>query len=178
MKKLTAYLVILSMTFASLIARPVLADDPSNRANMFTEEDDDHRSFLVGALLYIPNRILDVFDIFRLRVRVGPGIAVGARATEVASVYVGTYATLYAGLPGPRMRQMPKSPIGLESHTGATVSVADATVDGGIGPDYSPSEFGGGFQLGIIGIEFGVDPVELVDLVTGLVTVDIRDDDF
>jgi len=140
------------------------------------EEKEDH-SFIVGTLLYIPDRVLDLLDIVRVRVRVGPGLAVGARATKYVQGYVGSYASVFAGLPGPRLRQTPKLPVGLESQTGATVSVVDATVDGGLGPDYSPSEFGLGVHLGIIGFDLGIDPVEIADLVVGLATIDIRDDD-
>lgn len=149
----------------------------AKRAKVKDAKDEEGHSFLVGTLLYIPNRILDIFDIFRFRVRVGPGIAAGARVTQAASLYAGTYATVYAGLPGPRMRQTPKLPIGLESHSGATVSVVDATVDGGIGPDYSPTEVGGGLQLLIFGFDIGIDPVEIADFATGILTIDLRDDD-
>lgn len=155
----------------------VSANAEGSRASASGESDDDGHSFLVGALLYIPNRVLDVFDIFRFRARVGPGFSAGIRATKVASAYVGTYATVYGGLPGPRLRQFPKLPVGLESHSGVTASIADATVDGGIGPDYSSSEFGVSLHLGIIGFDIGVDPVEAADLVTGVATIDIRDDE-
>jgi hypothetical protein len=141
------------------------------------EEEDSEHSFIVGTLLYIPNRVLDMLDIFRLRVRVGPGLAAGVRATKVAQIYAGTYVSAYVGLPGPRMRKVPKSPVGLESHNGVTASIADATVDGGIGPDYSPTEIGTGVQLAIIGFDFGIDPYEIVDFVTGIVTIDLREDD-
>lgn len=138
---------------------------------------DNRHSLLVGTLLYVPNRVLDLLDIFRLRVRVGPGIAAGVRATQVAQMYAGSYVSVYAGLPGPRMRRTPRLPVGLETHNGASISVVDATADGGFGPHYSPTEIGGGIHLGIVGFEFGIDPVEIADFGTGLVTVDIREDD-
>ncbi|GJM21042.1 MAG: hypothetical protein DHS20C15_09570 [Planctomycetota bacterium] len=141
-------------------------------------EADEGHGFVVGALLYIPSRIFDVFDIVRARVRVGPGIAIGARATELADVFVGTYATIYVGLPGPRGRVTPRLPFGLESKSGAEVSVADVTLEAGLGPDYGEFEFGAGLQLLIVGVDIGVDPWEILDLVTGLLTIDIADDDF
>lgn len=177
------------LTFIVFIANPVTVnaeDSTSGNKSSTTdvdgtekeiEEDQDGHSFIVGTLLYIPNRVLDIFDIFRLRIRVGPGVAIGARATKVAQGYAGTYASVYAGLPGPRLRSFPKSPIGLESNNGASLSVVDATVGGGIGPDYSPTEFGAGFQLAIIGVDFGIDPLEIVDFATGILTIDIREDD-
>lgn len=128
-------------------------------------------------ILYVPDRVLDVFDMIRLRLRAGPGVSIGARATEYISAYAGSYTSVYAGLPGPRMRPMPKLPIGLESYSGASASVVDATVDGGIGPGYSPSEFEGSFQLLLIGIDVGVDPVEVVDFAGGFFLWDPREDD-
>ena len=127
--------------------------------------------------LFIPNVILDLFDVVRMRVRVGPGIAADVRATELASVFVGSYGSVYAGLPGPRNRVKPKLPIGLESRSGIQVSVADGTADTNIGPDYGPTEIGVGVHLLIIGLDVGVEPLELLDFVTGLVFIDLRDDD-
>jgi len=154
-------------------ALPVFADDD--------EEDEEEERGPVGIgwtiLMYIPDRVLDLFDIVRARVRLGPGFAVGARATEYADVFVGAYASVYIGLPGPRGRRFPRLPVGLESKTGAEVSVADVTVEGGLGPDYGMTEFGFGGQLGLIGFDVGIDPGEILDFVLGLFTIDIMDDD-
>ena len=138
----------------------------------------EERSDLHQVLLYIPNRILDFLDIFRIRARIGPGLGLGIRATKYAQVYLGSYASIYGGLPGPRMRQLPKSPIGLETYSGAALSVLDGTVDGGYGPDYSPTEVGVNLHLAIIGIDVEIDPVEIVDFVGGIATFDLRDDDY
>jgi len=156
----------------------LLWSDSDSTNDEKSEDEKDKHSTLHIIACYLPNRVLDLLDIFRARIRVGPGFGVGVRATEVASAYVGSYATVYAGLPGPRGRSFPKSPVGLESHTGVTVSVVDATVDGGIGPDYSPTEFGVGGQLGIIGADIGFDPMELLDFGLGIFTVDVQKDDF
>ena len=127
--------------------------------------------------MYIPNRILDVFDILRLRVRVGPGVAVDARATKVASAFVGSYASVYVGLPGPRNRPLPKLPVGLESRNGVQASVVDATVSGGLDPDYGPAEIGFGAQLAIVGFDVGVEPLEILDLLAGLFFINLTNDD-
>ena len=37
-------------------------------------------------LCYLPNRIFDMLDIVRLRLRVGPGISIGARVTKLTNV--------------------------------------------------------------------------------------------
>ncbi len=133
---------------------------------------------LHGVVTYVPNRVLDVLDIVRARVRVGPGLAVGARATEAADVYAGSYWTLYAGLPGPRGRRLPRLPVGIETRTGVEVSVADASTGLGFAPDYGVAEFGAGFQLLGVGMDVGIDPLEIFDLVAGFFFFDPRDDDF
>ncbi len=155
---------------------PMNCAEPCEASEAKEEKDEGHS---VGhrLLFYIPNRILDIFDLFRARVRVGPGIAAGVRATEVVQAYAGTYASLYVGLPGPRMRVMPRSPIGLESHNGIDLSLIEASVDGGVGPAYSPTEFGVGTQLLLVGFDFGIDPYEFLDFAVGLVGLDLRGDD-
>lgn len=153
------------------------ADTKSRPADGKNEETETGHSLGHKVLLYIPNRLLDALDIFRARVRVGPGIAVGARATKVAQGFIGTYFTAYAGLPGPRMRRLPKLPVGLESHTGIDVSVVEASAGAFVGPGYSPSEFGAGIQALFVGFDLGFDPVELLDFVAGLLFFDLRDDD-
>ncbi len=142
------------------------------------EADDGGGGVLHSLLFYIPNRLLDVFDIVRARVRLGPGVAVGARVTELADVYIGTYASVYVGLPGPRGRRMPRLPVGFESKSGVEASVADVTAEGGIGPDYGEFECGLGLQLLIVGFDVGVEPFEILDLVAGLIFFDPRGDDF
>jgi hypothetical protein len=177
MKTYRFTLSCLLLGLSVLLSSSVIAEQKEEKPEVSKAKESEDHSFLVGAALYVPNRVLDLLDIFRLRVRVGPGVAAGVRATEVASAYAGTYASVYAGLPGPRLRQTPKLPVGLESHNGVSASVFDATADGGMGPDYSSTEFGGGVQAGILGLDFGIDPVEIADFVAGIFTLDIREDD-
>jgi len=156
---------------------------PTSAASWVAQEDgeaadEEGHGVLYGILVYVPNRILDVLDIVRARVRLGPGLALGARATELADVFVGSYASVYVGLPGPRNRVLPRLPAGLESKSGVEVSAADVTLEAGLGPDYGAFECGFGFQAFIVGVDVGIEPWEILDLVTGLVTVDINDDDF
>lgn len=128
-------------------------------------------------LFYLPNRIFDVLDVVRARVRVGPGVAVSARATKPVSVTLGVYASLFAGLPGPRGRAKIPWPVGMENYAGADVSVFGASTKG-FGPSYGPAEVGAGVQALIVGADIGIEPLELVDLVLGFVFIDIRHDDF
>jgi hypothetical protein len=94
MKKL-----ILATCLLAVLATPVRAED---------EEKEPH-SAGHKVLMYIPNRIFDLLDIVRARLRLGPGLAVGVRLTEPLSAYLGAYGSLYGGLPGPRLE--PKLPM-------------------------------------------------------------------
>jgi len=163
--------VLLLISCLVLIAPPAMAGAGD-------VAEDAGPSLLHRIALYVPNRVLDVLDLVRLRARVGLGTALGVRATEAADVFVGSYAAVYAGLPGPRGRRIPRLPVGLESLSGVEVSAADLSSGFGAGPDYTATEFGLGFQAYLVGLDVGVDPVEAVDLVLGLLLLDLRDDDF
>ena len=165
---MSRYLMVL-LAFGVVASAPCVgraAEEPA------TEKVESQRHS-VGhqILLYIPNRVLDVLDIFRLRVRVGPGVAVDARATKVASAFAGSYGSVYVGLPGPRNRRLPKLPVGFESRSGVQASVADATVEGGVGPDYGPAEIGVGAQVAIVGFDIGVEPWEFIDFLAGVLFI-------
>jgi hypothetical protein len=126
-------------------------------------------------LCYLPNRIFDMLDIVRLRLRVGPGVSVGARVTKLTNVFVGAHTSIFAGVYGPRGEAVIPWPIGVENHAGADVSLVDASV---AGPYIGPLETGLEFQAGIIGINVGICPYEMLDLVTGLFFIDLQKDDF
>lgn len=150
---------------------------PTSRSADTKSSRKERHSFLHGLVMYIPNRVLDVLDIFRARVRVGPGFGLSVRATEPLSAYVGSYASVYAGLPGPRNGSLFKLPAGIETLTGVQASMADLAVDGGLGPDYSLTEVGIGAQIAVVGFDLGIDPLEVVDFAVGIIGLDLRDDD-
>ncbi len=154
---------------------------PLEEAQPEEEEEDENEGRGLGRrlLFYIPNRIFDVFDLVRARVRVGPGLAVGVRATELADLNLGAYTTLYAGLPGPRGKPRIPLPVGVEVYAGAEVSVVDvSTEEGPFSPNYGPTEVGLGFQAAILGLDLGIEPWDFVDLALGLVLLDPNGDDF
>lgn len=130
-----------------------------------------------GLIWYLPNRVFDVLDPVRARLRLGPGFGLSLRATEAADLFVGSYGSVYAGLPGPRGRHLPRLPVGLEARTGVEVSAADISTGGGLGPDYGTGECGIGLHAALLGVDVGVDPLELIDLVVGFVGLDPLDDD-
>jgi len=129
-------------------------------------------------LWYVPNRVMDLLDIFRLRVRVGPGLSANLRMTDYGAFYWGKYNTVYAGLPGPRYPRILRSPIGLESLNGMILAGVDATDNNRHGPEYGASEVDIGINLLIVGAEAGIDPVEIGDFLGGLLFFDFRGDDY
>ncbi len=129
-------------------------------------------------IFYIPNRVFDLVDVVRLRVRVGPGAAGLLRLTTAADLFLGSYISAWAGLPGPRLAKGIPIPFGMESRNGAALSFLKLTAQGSLGPEYSWSELVIGGHLILIGLDVGIDPVEIADFATGLIFIDIRGDDF
>ncbi len=158
-------------------ARDPTFESPAASESSYPPDRPSTTHALGTLIFYLPNRALDLVDPFRLRARVGPGTALGLRATTLADIYLGSYTSIYAGLPGPRNRWLPKLPVGLESSSGAGLSLANATLDGPIGPDYSATEFGLSIHILLIGLDAGIDPVEILDFFAGLILLDPRDDD-
>jgi hypothetical protein len=154
-----------------------VSDETTAKSTEVQEEKPQH-GFGHKLLFYLPNRILDVFDLVRLRLRVGPGFAVSARATKPLSIFFGGYASVYAGLPGPRLEPTIKLPVGIENYGGVSISVADGASGGPFSPNYSSTEIEAGFQALILGIDVGVDPYEILDLAAGFLFIDLRGDDF
>lgn len=143
-----------------------------------TVEEDDGHGVGHALLLYLPNRIFDVFDIVRARVRIGPGFGVQVRATQVASVVLAAYSTVFVGLHGHRGEPSIPWPVGLEILAGAEVSVVGADADAGMGPNYGPVEIGLGLHAALVGFDVGVEPLEILDLVTGFLFIDLVGDDY
>ena len=126
-------------------------------------------------LMYIPNRIFDLLDIVRLRVRVGPGISAGVRATKPVSAFVGFHSTVYAGLPGPRGKAEIPLPVWIENRGGAQASLANLAPGNTY---YGPLEIGVEAQPLIVGLNIGIEPFELLDFAAGFLCIDLQDDDF
>ncbi len=129
-------------------------------------------------LCYAPNRVMDFVDIFRARLRLGPGLAVNLRMTDYGAFYYGKYNTVYVGLPGPRAPHRVRLPVGKESLHGMVLAGVDATDDTPHGPEYGAAEADVGVQLLIVGAEAGLDAVEFIDFLAGWVFLDPRDDDY
>ncbi len=123
---------------------------------------------------YIPNRVFDLVDIFRVRVRVGPGISAGVRATKPLSAFAGFHSSAFIGLPGPRGKRSLPLPMGFDLRSGAQVSLADVSAGTSY---YDFLEVGGELQLFIVGANVGIGGVEILDFLAGLIFIDIVGDD-
>lgn len=126
-------------------------------------------------LFYLPNRLFDTMDMVRLRARVGPGFGASARATRPLSAQAGFYSVVWAGLPGSRGRRTISLPAGFEALSGAQVSVIDVAADAG--QNYGATEVGAGVHVFLLGADTGIDPLEVLDFIGGLVLIDFKQDD-
>ena len=175
---------IVLLTLGLLAGLPIApeacgADDADEEAAEIVEGEVAKEKPSTGhrLLYYIPNRLLDIIDVFRLRGRLGPGLAVSARGTDYVSFFGGTYNTVYAGLPGARTPDRWRSPVGRERYKGFVFFGIDATDVTPYGPRYTPAEFELGAQLLIVGADVGFEPVELGDFFAGLLMYDPIGDD-
>ncbi len=165
--------ILLVATFLTplLAASPTLAAEGSS-----PELAEKNKGFGHRLLFYIPNRIFDVFDIFRARIRLGPGFAVDGRVTRYGNVYAGVYTSIWGGLPGPRLEPRIPWPAGVESRRGVELGLEEEPTE--TSPGYGYGEIGGGLQLAIVGLDLGADPVEFVDLLAGIFFLDLTKDDY
>lgn len=127
-------------------------------------------------LFYIPDRLLDLSDMFRVRLKLGPGWGATARLTDYGAFFAGDYNTVYVGLPGPRAPEKLRSPLGREQQRGMMLAGVAATDDVAHPPAYSQSELDVGLHM-LAGLEVGFDPMEFYDFLAGLLLFDPRGDD-
>jgi hypothetical protein len=153
--------------------------DPDLTDSEAEQEDpsDEGHSLVHIVLLYLPNRLFDVLDMVRARIKAGPGFGAGLRFTDVGELYLGAHTSIFAGAPGPRQEPGIPIPAGIESRGGIKLSLLDGTVGMGFDPHYSSTEIGTSLHLGLLGADLMIDPVEFVDLIAGIFLFDVRDDD-
>ena len=157
------------------VESPLTEEDSSEYKASNVHADED-RSFGYRLLMYLPNRVLDLFDIVRLRARVGPGIGVGLRATKLLSADLASYKSVYIGLPGPRRSRGVTLPFGIEQYNGLGIDAFEPETNKQ-GPDYAQSEIGIDAQLFLVGAAVSIDYKELVDFFTGFVGYEVVRDD-
>lgn len=140
------------------------------RSNSRSSGVKEKRSLATNVLLYIPNRILDLLDIIRIDVGVGPSAGAVVRITPYGQVGARFLLPISARA-GLRGR---KSPIFIEH-----------TSEMGIGPAFLSSEartptileVGAGLDFFVAGAYFGISFDSIADAVVGFVGYDLSDDD-
>jgi len=133
--------------------------------------------FFTKAVWYVPNRILDLLDIVRFRVGVGPGLEIGQRITDVGSLYFGHSRTVWVGLPGERAPGELPHFMGASQKEGLVMFGVDATDVQPNPPRYDFSEIGIQLHLAAVGVEAGIIPKEIADFLFGLFGKDVSKDD-
>lgn len=126
---------------------------------------------LRAVALYIPHRIVDFLDIFRVDVGVGPSVGAVMRISKAGQMGYRSFnpGSLRLGLRGREI------PVFVETHD-----------EYGIGPAFENSpdrkvtdgEVGAGVDLFLAGAYVGVSLDEFVDFILGIFTIDPSGDDF
>lgn len=162
---------VLAIGLGALLASSVSADEMGSGSHRVR-----NHSLAGEVLLYLPNRILDIFDLFRARAKLGAGLSATAHAGK-SGWDAGHHDGVYVGMPGGRNRTTPKLPLGFESDPGSPPG--DALFPGPeTGPDRADTEVGVGGFLGLVGVELGVDYMEWVDFFGGFILMDPKHDDY
>lgn len=133
--------------------------------------EEETRGALSHALLYLPNRVLDLFDVAKVGVDVGPGLGIELKATQAAQLMALSTFAVGVGFQG--LRHLPFR-VGPEAAFGVGPLGGTAEVGGWY---RSPTEFRAGLHLLLVGAHASVDPVEIVDFVLGFLLIDVKDDD-
>lgn len=168
--------LLLALLVAS-VALPPGAARAQGRRDASATTTVASEGFAYMLLTYLPNRVYDGFDLVRLRARLGPGFALSLRATRWLRASRGDYRSLYAGLPGPRGEPSFPPFLGFEESR-PRILVGSVPDPQGRPPGYGTGEFGAGLHAGLVGADFGIDPLEALDLALGFLLMDPMGDDY
>ncbi len=140
-------------------------------------------------LLYIPNRILDVLDIFSAGVTLGPGLYLKIQPTRIVKfVYPMPGAVLKLGWNTHYLEDLnPKNPFYLWKR----YKLATIGMDGKKSVPFlgfielgdameiktSPDEFNFGIHFLLVGANIGIRPVDIIDVATSALFIDLNNDD-
>ncbi len=178
--------LLLSLTIAAFVTSPASAEDDAEfdpvpnvvLGDEYTEYQKlkpgktpkQETPFWRKALLYLPNRFLDLIEIVKADVGVGPSFGAVVRLTKYGQVGARSVAP-FSARAGLRGRKFPLflehssefgiGPLFVESH--------DRSVGSG--------EVGAGVDLVVAGAYLGVDFVALTDFFLGIFGADVSDDD-
>jgi len=169
MRKGKYYLIIPLFIFLTLTLFG--ADDKSQSVSKDQSTPKvEHKSHILSSMvLYIPNRILDFFDIAKLNIGIGPGIGAHVQVTEPLQTGLLFYDVVKIGLTGKRFQYYRR----------------EASVEFGLSYAYlqegeikrNSSEVGGIVQVLILGAEVSINLEEVGDFISGIFFYDAKEDD-
>lgn len=119
-------------------------------------------------LFYPVNRVLDLIDIGRVSIGVGPGFGFNLRATELAEVGVGCYETTRFGMKG---RVLPVYEENIDESGVAFLGFVNGCLQ------RDPTEIGADLHIGIIGAQVAGSVAEAADFAAGFLLIDLQGDD-
>lgn len=124
-------------------------------------------------LLYLPNRILDLLEVVRLGVHVGPGIGLDLRITKLVQLAADTSANVGVAWQG-------RDKLPLVGQIYHTTAIGPVRVGAGVGLRYKHtlSEISITANIGLAGLFVAYDSVELLDFLFGWTTYDLKKDDW
>jgi len=130
----------------------------------------EEKPWWAAVLLWIPNRFLDLVDVFRLDVGVGPSFGGVIRITDQAEL---------------GYRKMLPTSIRIGDMGRRIPVLVETSNEKGVSPNYQDSkdrevckgEVGLGADALIVGAYGGICFDELADFITGIFFIDIKDDD-
>ena len=156
------------------------------------------RPIWAHALLYVPDRVLDLLDIVSVDIHFGPGLYVDGHLTRAAQLALGArtgsgigwHEQRSLGMMYRREAAVGFLPFGALAHESALAGTSGVKeCKDAFAGLYRPSHklyqthkdywaVGASVTLVLSGIEFDVHPAQIADFVAGIVTVDLLDDDF
>ena len=145
---------------ATLLATPAQAQE--------TPEQQSGSPWKTAAY-YVPNRLLDVVDVFKLNASGGLGTGADLRLTRLLEVGFSEYDVVRVGLNGRRF------PVYREKLSESSLSLLGIT-SGMMSRD--PYEVGATLHFLVGGVEAGLNVRSLLDLLGGFFLLDLEDDDW
>ena len=167
--------MLLRLTFILLwYSSPLLAQQadasPKKPWGEFQVVEEDEPTWITHALLWVPNRVLDFIDIFRVDAGAGLGMGAVVRVTQWGQL---GYRDQAPGML--RVGGFGRDwPVFVETNSELGVGVAFTETPQ---RNLCKGIVGAGADLFIIGGHIGVCPEEIVDFFLGIFTVDIMEDD-
>ena len=155
------------------------------------------RPLQVRALLYLPDRLLDLLDVLSLEKNLGEGVLIDVHATRGLQVALGTRHTIGYGLHSPRsvgVISQDETGVGLGPWGALDYRCSLVGTTGLFGDEWQvrglhrPSDplyqtlrdywsIGTSLQLGLLGLGVELHPLQVADFVVGWLGVDFLHDD-